>query len=357
MNRLHRSAKRPRCRRNLPSTGETRRAKHIRRERLEADPHCWFCGVRLGPQTSTLDHLVPRSRGGQTTRSNTVLACRACNDTKSNLPADLFVCRLIRGTGILRLWEVPSVLFSVTQEETETMSDCPTNVAGFNYDVLPPKIRERTQQQTQVIHGLLKRTTEGLIEIGRRLVEVKAILDDPQKFDAWALAEFQFTRSTASQLMRITEKFGDLDCLDNFQHSALAELVKKRVDQRAVKTAIAEARKGRMVTARRVVELAHQFAETPEQTIKPKALYTLRSAIQSLSENMEILANSTDLVELNELTDELLSLVMQLRNACRAGLAEAEAANGKRNRRRRRSAGNRSAGSSPAGRQTAAVIS
>ena len=45
---------------------------------------CQYCGIRPGPDHLTLDHVVPRSRGGQTTWDNCVTACFRCNARKAN---------------------------------------------------------------------------------------------------------------------------------------------------------------------------------------------------------------------------------------------------------------------------------
>ena len=48
---------------------------------LNRDRHrCAFCAARA----DTVDHLLPRSRGGQDTWLNTVAACRRCNNRKRN---------------------------------------------------------------------------------------------------------------------------------------------------------------------------------------------------------------------------------------------------------------------------------
>jgi 5-methylcytosine-specific restriction endonuclease McrA len=45
---------------------------------------CQYCGVRPGNQELTIDHVIPRSLGGQTTWENCVLSCVACNARKAN---------------------------------------------------------------------------------------------------------------------------------------------------------------------------------------------------------------------------------------------------------------------------------
>lgn len=48
---------------------------------LARDSRC--CGYCGGP-ASTIDHILPRSRGGQNTWKNTVAACGGCNQRKSD---------------------------------------------------------------------------------------------------------------------------------------------------------------------------------------------------------------------------------------------------------------------------------
>jgi len=43
---------------------------------------CQYCGVQPGRANLTVDHVVPRSQGGQTVWENVVTACRECNHKK-----------------------------------------------------------------------------------------------------------------------------------------------------------------------------------------------------------------------------------------------------------------------------------
>jgi 5-methylcytosine-specific restriction endonuclease McrA len=43
---------------------------------------CQYCGTQPGRGQLTVDHVVPRPRGGQTTWDNVVAACRDCNHRK-----------------------------------------------------------------------------------------------------------------------------------------------------------------------------------------------------------------------------------------------------------------------------------
>jgi 5-methylcytosine-specific restriction endonuclease McrA len=46
---------------------------------------CQYCGAK---EDLTFDHLIPRSRGGQTRWDNVVTACAPCNLTKGGLMPD-----------------------------------------------------------------------------------------------------------------------------------------------------------------------------------------------------------------------------------------------------------------------------
>lgn len=43
---------------------------------------CQYCGAQPGRAHLTVDHVIPRSRGGETTWENVVTACRDCNHRK-----------------------------------------------------------------------------------------------------------------------------------------------------------------------------------------------------------------------------------------------------------------------------------
>ena len=57
---------------------------------------CQYCGDRPGLSDLTIDHVVPRSRGGASTWDNCVAACRPCNTRKANRSAHESNLRLVR---------------------------------------------------------------------------------------------------------------------------------------------------------------------------------------------------------------------------------------------------------------------
>lgn len=45
---------------------------------------CQYCGCQPGPSELTIDHVLPKSRGGVSNWENCLLACVACNAKKAN---------------------------------------------------------------------------------------------------------------------------------------------------------------------------------------------------------------------------------------------------------------------------------
>ncbi|MFZ5564114.1 MAG: HNH endonuclease [Thermodesulfobacteriota bacterium] len=46
---------------------------------------CYYCGKPFRPDDLTMDHVVPLARGGKTTKSNVVTACKSCNTKKKQM--------------------------------------------------------------------------------------------------------------------------------------------------------------------------------------------------------------------------------------------------------------------------------
>ncbi|MCX6124298.1 MAG: HNH endonuclease [Proteobacteria bacterium] len=60
-------------------------ARCTRRNVLMRDSNtCQYCGQLCSNSTVTIDHVIPRSRGGKTTWENVVAACHPCNRKKAD---------------------------------------------------------------------------------------------------------------------------------------------------------------------------------------------------------------------------------------------------------------------------------
>lgn len=63
----------------------TRRVAFSRRNIYRRDRYtCQYCGRRRPSEDLSIDHVIPRSRGGRTSWTNCALACLRCNVRKGN---------------------------------------------------------------------------------------------------------------------------------------------------------------------------------------------------------------------------------------------------------------------------------
>ena len=85
--------------------------------------HCIYCNIGVGDGHNghlltqsdfTIDHLIPRSRGGGNSWSNTACACSSCNQRKGN--------RTPHEAGMTLIWEpkIPRVDYLVATGEVPT---------------------------------------------------------------------------------------------------------------------------------------------------------------------------------------------------------------------------------------------
>lgn len=73
-----------------------RRVSFSRRNIYKRDNYtCQYCGKRYGTEDLSIDHVVPRSRGGRLSWTNCVIACLACNVRKGNRTLEEAGMRLI----------------------------------------------------------------------------------------------------------------------------------------------------------------------------------------------------------------------------------------------------------------------
>lgn len=56
--------------------------------KIKNNNFCWYCGRELSPNELTIDHVFPRSKGGDNDKDNIIMVCKSCNSSKGNL--DLF---------------------------------------------------------------------------------------------------------------------------------------------------------------------------------------------------------------------------------------------------------------------------
>ena len=70
---------------------ERQKAKDLKKSRwwqnLIQDAICYYCQVKIPKDSVTMDHIIPISRGGKSTKGNLVPCCPSCNLEKRSLTA------------------------------------------------------------------------------------------------------------------------------------------------------------------------------------------------------------------------------------------------------------------------------
>jgi 5-methylcytosine-specific restriction endonuclease McrA len=53
---------------------------------------CYYCGKKFKPKELTMDHIIPLSKGGKSTKGNIVPSCKDCNNKKMYMtPVDMVI--------------------------------------------------------------------------------------------------------------------------------------------------------------------------------------------------------------------------------------------------------------------------
>ncbi|CAN5620683.1 HNH endonuclease [soil metagenome] len=98
----------------VPSVVRLRHYVHVRRNRRETTMkrarvyirdryRCQYCGDHRHAKDLTLDHILPRAQGGESTPANLVTACVKCNQRKGNRTPEQARMPLLTSQKLLRL--------------------------------------------------------------------------------------------------------------------------------------------------------------------------------------------------------------------------------------------------------------
>jgi len=55
---------------------------------------CQYCGIKINQGNATIDHIIPRARGGEITWTNAVTSCKECNNKKGHKSLSEFGMKL-----------------------------------------------------------------------------------------------------------------------------------------------------------------------------------------------------------------------------------------------------------------------
>ena len=73
---------------------------------MRDDYTCQYCGTQPGKEHLTMDHILPRSRGGKTEWENMATACAPCNRKKGNRTPEEAHMKLRKPPTRPRFWSV-----------------------------------------------------------------------------------------------------------------------------------------------------------------------------------------------------------------------------------------------------------
>ena len=139
-------------------------------------------------------------------------------------------------------------------------------MTGFN-DL---ESREIIQQHTTEIKALARRMAQDIIEIGRRLIAVKALLPHGAFID-WLTAEFGWHRATANRFIQVAQQFGDKDLsqIATFDPSALYLLAAPSTPEAVREEAIERASAGETITHEKAKAMRHEVSAFLDEYIHP----------------------------------------------------------------------------------------
>lgn len=131
---------------------------------------------------------------------------------------------------------------------------------GFDYGLLAPEVRNRVQEAAHRIHELERKTSEAVIEIGGHLSAVREEIGWG-RFDEWVDREFQWSRRTAYNFIKVYEVFGGSAIIAQSSPTALIALASGSVPEHIREGFEVAAEAGRPVRHKDVKEAVEAHRE------------------------------------------------------------------------------------------------
>jgi hypothetical protein len=141
---------------------------------------------------------------------------------------------------------------------------------GFDYAPLEAKTAEKVKEAADRIRETVKRTLEGIIEVGNQLLGVKEALPHGQ-FTRWLRAEFGWTERTARNFMAVAEQFGpktEMISVLKIEPTAAYLLAAPSAPDEARQAAVERAEAGERITAKVAKEILAKERKKPARRRK-----------------------------------------------------------------------------------------
>lgn len=159
----------------------------------------------------------------------------------------------------------------------------------FDYSTLNSETRKLVEQRTSEIKSLMRQTAQGIINIGRRLIEVKEKIGHGN-FGKWVKAEFGWGTTTAWKMMRVANTFKFSQCENlTVAASALYLLAGPSTPEEARQEALERAAQGETITPTAAKEIvAHHTIDVRAEVVRED--HESPATVQPISETTSPLA-------------------------------------------------------------------
>lgn len=148
----------------------------------------------------------------------------------------------------------------------ERVSDQQTQ--NFEYGILDTETRNVVQKCTNEIKGLMRRTSQDIIDIGQKLIEVKEHLGHG-RFINWLKYEFNWSVSTATKLMQVGAQFKSVNFTNlNITASALYLIAAPSTPREARAEVLERTSLGENITYSKAKAIVCQHKKTAKSKLK-----------------------------------------------------------------------------------------
>ena len=129
----------------------------------------------------------------------------------------------------------------------------------FDYSQFDAETSLFVREQTEEIRGLIKRTAQGISDIGQKLLEIKEKLGHGN-FLNWLKTEFNWSEPSAQRFMQVARQFKSTDLMDlEIAPSALYILSAPSTPDSVRQEAVSRAKAGENITYTTAKEIKHQY--------------------------------------------------------------------------------------------------
>ncbi|MDJ0690763.1 MAG: response regulator [Xenococcaceae cyanobacterium MO_188.B32] len=138
----------------------------------------------------------------------------------------------------------------------------------FDYSQLEEETSVFVREQTEEIRGLMKRTAQGIRDIGQKLLEIKEKLGHGN-FLNWLKAEFNWSEPTAQRFMQVARQFESIKLMDlSIAPSALYVLSAPSTPDSVREEAISRAQAGENITYTAAKEIKQKYQPVSTNKVK-----------------------------------------------------------------------------------------